>query len=154
MKVIGYHAPGAIDREDALLDLELPIPRPAGRDILVRVKAVSVNPVDLKVRASAQPAEGEAKILGFDASGIVEAIGSEVEHYRVGDEVFYAGDLTRPGSYSELQLVDERIVGLKPRSLDWGAAAALPLTSITAWELLFDRLKVARDPADRRAPCS
>jgi zinc-binding alcohol dehydrogenase family protein len=142
MKAIGYHQAGAIDRADALLDLDIPAPVPGARDLLVRVRAVSVNPVDMKVRAGTAPPEGGAKILGWDASGIVEAVGGEVSLFQVGDEVFYAGDITRPGTNAELHLVDERIVGHKPRTLDWAQAAALPLTAITAWELLFDRLRV------------
>lgn len=142
MKAVGYHQAGSIDREDALLDLEVPAPVPGGRDLLVRVKAVSVNPVDVKVRSSSARSDADPKILGFDAAGIVEAVGSDVSLFNVGDEVFYAGDITRQGTNSELHLVDERIVGHKPKSVDWAGAAALPLTSITAWELLFDRLAV------------
>ncbi len=142
MKAIGYHQPGAIDRADSLLDLDIPAPEPGPRDLLVRVKAVSVNPVDVKVRGSSGRPDGTPRILGFDAAGVVEAVGAEVTLFRPGDEVFYAGDLTRQGTNSELHTVDERIVGTKPRTLDWAQAAALPLTSITAWELLFDRLGV------------
>lgn len=142
MKAVGYYEPGAIERADSLLDLELPDPRPGARDLLVRVQAISVNPADTKFRASARPPAGQARILGWDAAGVVAAVGAEVTLFQVGDEVFYAGDATRPGSYSELQLVDERIVGHKPRSLGWAEAAAMPLTSITAWELLFERLRV------------
>jgi len=142
MKAIGYHQPGSIDREDALLDLDVPAPTPGPHDLLVRVKAVSVNPVDVKVRTGNPAPEGAPKILGWDASGIVEAVGDAVTLFRPGDEVFYAGDLTRPGANAELHTVDARIVGHKPRSLDWAEAAALPLTAITAWELLFDRLNV------------
>jgi zinc-binding alcohol dehydrogenase family protein len=142
MKAIAYREAGAATRPDAFVEVELPQPEPGPRDLLVRVKAVSVNPVDTKVRASARPKNGEARILGFDAAGVVEAVGSEVTLFRPADEVFYAGEITRPGSNAELQLVDERIVGHKPTSLDWGDAAALPLTAITAWELLFDRLKI------------
>lgn len=142
MKAIGYHVPGALDREDALLDLDVPAPEPGPRDLLVRVKAVSINPVDMKVRASSQPADGAPKILGWDAAGVVEAVGGEVSLFAVGDEVFYAGDLSRQGTNAELHAVDERLVGPKPKSLDWADAAALPLTSITAWELLFDRMNV------------
>jgi len=142
MRAIGFHVPGRIDRDDALLDLDLPAPVPGPRDLLVRVKALSVNPADTKVRASATPAAGQARIPGWDAAGVVEAVGPEVSLFEVGDEVFYAGDITRPGTYAELHLVDERIVGRKPVSLDWAAAAAMPLTSITAWEVLFDRLAV------------
>lgn len=142
MKAIGYFKPGAIDRSDALVDLDLPAPAPGPRDLLVRIKAVSVNPVDTKVRAGAQPPEGEARILGWDAAGVVEAVGADVTLFRAGDEVWYAGDLTRSGTNAELHVVDERIVAHKPKSLDWSAAAALPLTTLTAWELLFDRLRV------------
>ncbi|MET3713695.1 zinc-binding alcohol dehydrogenase family protein [Sphingomonas trueperi] len=142
MKAIGYHQPGSIDREDALLDLDVPAPTPGPHDLLVRVKAVSVNPVDVKVRSGSPAPEGGPKILGWDASGIVEGVGDAVTLFRPGDEVFYAGDITRPGVNAELHIVDARIVGHKPASLDWAEAAALPLTAITAWELLFDRLNV------------
>jgi zinc-binding alcohol dehydrogenase family protein len=142
MKAIGYYIPGAIDREDALLDLDIPAPTPRSRDLIVRVKAISVNPADTKFRASAKPPEGQPKILGWDATGVVEAVGSDVALFKVGDEVWYAGDMTRPGTNAELHAVDERIVGHKPKSLDWAPAAALPLTSLTAWELLFERLRV------------
>jgi zinc-binding alcohol dehydrogenase family protein len=142
MKAIGYHAAGSIDRDDALLDLELPTPKPGPRDLVVRVKAISVNPVDVKVRSSSARTDGDPKILGWDAAGVVEAIGDEASLFKVGDEVFYAGDLSRPGTNSELHAVDERIVGHKPSSLNWAEAAALPLTAITAWEILFDRLRV------------
>ncbi|MET0877791.1 MAG: zinc-binding alcohol dehydrogenase family protein [Tardiphaga sp.] len=141
MKTVGYYAPGAIDRQDSLVDIEQPAPTPGPRDLLVRVKAVSVNPIDTKVRASATPAQGEARVLGWDAAGVVEAVGAAVTLFRTGDEVFYAGTLKRPGSNAELHAVDERIVGHKPRSLAWDAAAALPLTAVTAWELLFDRMR-------------
>lgn len=140
MKAIGYFTPGAIDREDALVDLDLPAPVAGARDLVVRVKAVSVNPVDTKVRLSAQPAGGQPRILGWDVAGVVEAVGPEVSLFKVGDEVFYAGDVSRSGGNAELHAVDERIVAHKPKSLDWAQAAALPLTAITAWELLFDRL--------------
>ncbi|MGB6213032.1 zinc-binding alcohol dehydrogenase family protein [Pseudomonas mandelii] len=129
-----------IDNPDALIDISLPVPTPGPRDLLVEVRAVSVNPVDTKVRAGTFTKE--PKILGWDATGIVREIGSEVTLFKPGDEVFYAGSIARTGSYSEFHLVDERIVGHKPRSLSAADAAALPLTSITAWELLFDRLGV------------
>jgi zinc-binding alcohol dehydrogenase family protein len=129
-----------IDNPDALIDISLPVPTPGPRDLLVEVRAVSVNPVDTKVRAGTFTKE--PKILGWDATGIVREIGSEVTLFQPGDEVFYAGSIARTGSYSEFHLVDERIVGHKPRSLSAADAAALPLTSITAWELLFDRLGV------------
>ncbi len=129
-----------IDDPDALIDISLPVPTPGPRDLLVEVRAVSVNPVDTKVRAGTFTKE--PKILGWDATGIVREVGSEVTLFQPGDEVFYAGSIARTGSYSEFHLVDERIVGHKPRSLSAADAAALPLTSITAWELLFDRLGV------------
>ncbi|RKK02963.1 zinc-binding alcohol dehydrogenase family protein [Pseudoroseomonas wenyumeiae] len=142
MKAVGYYTSGSIDRADALLDLELPAPEPGPRDLIVRVKAISVNPADTKFRGGATPPEGAAKVLGWDAAGVVAAVGSEVTLFGVGDEVFYAGDMTRPGANAELHTVDERIVGHKPRSLGWAEAAAMPLTALTAWELLFDRLRV------------
>ncbi|WP_230291208.1 zinc-binding alcohol dehydrogenase family protein [Croceicoccus sp. Ery5] len=142
MKAVGYHTAGSIDRPDALLDLEIERPRPGPRDILVRVKAVSVNPVDVKVRASAARTDGDPKILGWDAAGIVEETGSEVTLFAPGDEVYYAGDITRQGTNAEFHAVDERIAAHKPRTLDWADAAALPLTAITAWEILFERLRV------------
>ncbi|GGF11416.1 NADPH:quinone reductase [Aliidongia dinghuensis] len=142
MKAIGYLAPLPIAAEEALVDLTLPTPVLRPRDLLVRVAAVSVNPVDVKVRANMAPAEGEAKVLGWDATGTVEAVGSAVTAFKPGDQVFYAGAIDRPGANSELHAVDERIVGRKPTSLSFTEAAALPLTAITAWELLFDRLGV------------
>ena len=141
MKAVGYTQPGTIDREDSLIDITLPDPVATGRDLLVGVKAVSVNPVDTKIRTSAAPAEGQtSKVLGWDASGIVKAVGPEVTLFKPGDRVWYAGSIARPGTNSELHLVDERIVGHAPKSLDFAQAAALPLTAITAWEMLFDRL--------------
>ena len=145
MKAIGYYNAGTIDREDALLDLELAAPAPGPRDLLVRVKAISVNPVDTKMRAGSKPKDGVAKILGWDAAGIVEAVGTDVSLFNVGDEVYYAGDVMRQGTNAELHAVDERIVGNKPRTLNWAQAAALPLTSLAAWELLFDRLRITPD---------
>lgn len=142
MKAVGYYTPGHIDRDDALLDLDIPAPTPSPRDLIVRVKAIAINPADTKFRAGTTPPVGTARILGWDAAGIVEAVGPEVTLFEVGDEVFYAGDMTRPGANAELHAVDERIVGHKPRSLGWAEAAAMPLTSLTAWELLFDRLRV------------
>jgi zinc-binding alcohol dehydrogenase family protein len=142
MKAIGYRIAQPIASEDALIALELPAPVPGPRDLRVAVKAVSVNPVDVKQRARAAPTPGETRILGFDAAGVVDAIGAEVTLFRPGDEVFYAGVINRPGTDAELHLVDERIVGRKPKTLSFAQAAALPLTAITAWELLFDRLAV------------
>jgi len=127
------------------VDLELPDPVPGARDIVVAVEAVSVNPVDCKVRMS-KPKEGQPRVLGFDAAGVVHAVGSGVTLFKPGDRVFYAGDVSRQGSNARLHAVDERIVGHMPASLDFAAAAALPLTSITAWEALFDRLKVNAPP--------
>lgn len=140
MKAVALTRYLPVTDSDCLLDVDLPAPQPAGRDLLVRVKAVSVNPVDTKVRAPKDKIEQTPKILGWDAAGIVEAVGNEVSLFQPGDEVYYAGDITRPGSNAELQLVDERIVGKKPKSLSFAEAAALPLTAITAWESLFDRL--------------
>jgi zinc-binding alcohol dehydrogenase family protein len=142
MKAVGYRQPHAIDHPDALTDIELPEPSPGGHDILVEVRAISVNPVDTKVRRSTAPPEGEVKVLGWDAAGVVRAIGDQVTLFQPGDRVMYAGSLLRPGTNSELHLVDERIVGHAPKTLDFEAAAALPLTTITAWEMLFDRLRI------------
>lgn len=144
MKAVAYKSPGPIERDDALQDITLDKPVPTGRDILVRVIAVSVNPVDTKVRKGRPPVGGDWGVLGYDASGVVDAVGPDVVHYKVGDPVFYAGAINRPGTNSEYHLVDERIVGRKPDSVSDSAAAALPLTSITAWEMLFDRLDVNR----------
>ncbi|WP_370600638.1 zinc-binding alcohol dehydrogenase family protein [Pseudomonas nitroreducens] len=149
MKAIGYTQSLPSSDPNALIDIQLPEPTPGPRDLLVEVRAISVNPVDTKVRLRAQPAEGQYKVLGWDASGVVRAVGSEVSLFKPGDKVWYAGDLTRPGSNAELQLVDERIVGHMPQSLDFAHAAALPLTTITAWELLFDRLQVAEGSASK-----
>jgi NADPH2:quinone reductase len=140
MKAVGYKESLPVDAAEALIDFEAPKPEPRGRDIRVAVKAISVNPVDYKVRKRAAPPAGETKILGYDAAGIVDAVGPDVSLFKVGDEVFYAGSIQRQGTNSEFHLVDERIVGNKPRTLSFAEAAALPLTSITAWELLFDRL--------------
>ena len=145
MKAIAYQRSLPIDDPQSLIDLTLPDPVAQGHDLLVEVHAVSVNPVDTKVRKSAQPEQGQWKVLGWDAAGVVRAVGPEVTLFQPGDRVWYAGSITRAGSNSELQLVDERIVGRMPASLDFGAAAALPLTSLTAWELLFDRLQVPTD---------
>ena len=142
MKAVGYHACLPINAYNALEDLVLPTPVPGARDLLVRVHAVSVNPVDVKIRAGRAPAAGEAAVIGWDAVGVVESVGAAVTGFEVGERVYYAGALDRPGSNSELHLVDERIVARAPASLDDAAAAALPLTAITAWELLFDRLRI------------
>src|SRR6187401_465832 len=140
MKAVGYRKSLPIEDADSLIDFETAKPEPKGRDIRVTVKAISANPVDYKVRKRAAPPEGEVKILGFDAAGVVDAVGPEVTLFKPGDEVFYAGSILRQGTNSEFHLVDERIVGRNPKSLSFAQSAALPLTSITAWELLFDRL--------------
>lgn len=142
MKAVAYRQSLPIDHPEALIDVTLPEPVASGHDLLVRVHAVSVNPVDTKVRRRSAPPEGEVKVLGWDATGVVQAVGEAVTRFKPGDRVWYAGDITRPGSNAELQCVDERIVGRMPASLDFAPAAALPLTAITAWELLFDRLGV------------
>lgn len=129
-----------LDHPDCFELVTLPDPVPGPRDLLVRVKAIAVNPVDYKQRQARKEEDSTPRILGWDAAGVVEATGSEVTLFRPGDEVYYAGDVTRPGSNAELQLVDERIVARKPESLGFAEAAALPLTAITAWECLFDRL--------------
>ncbi len=154
MKAVSYKQPGDIARADSLVDLTLPKPVAPGRDLLVEVMAVSVNPADTKVRADvvSNPNDGdEFKILGYDASGIVRAVGEEVTLFNVGDKVYYAGSIARPGTNSEFHLVDERIVGHMPTSLDFAQAAALPLTAITAWEMLFDRFGIApgKQPTDK-----
>ncbi|WP_341521498.1 zinc-binding alcohol dehydrogenase family protein [Pseudomonas sp. G.S.17] len=143
MKAIAYYHALPITDEQALQDIDLPEPAAGPRDLLVEVKAISVNPVDTKVRQNVQPEGGEAKVLGWDVAGVVKAVGSEVTLFQPGDKVFYAGSLTRPGANSELHVVDERIVGHMPKTLSFAHAAALPLTAITAWELLFERLQVA-----------
>src|SRR5438477_214499 len=140
MKAVGYKKSLPIEAADSLIDFETAKPEPKGRDIRVAVKAISANPVDYKVRKRAAPPEGETKILGYDAAGIVDAVGPDVALFKSGDEVFYAGSIQRQGTNSEFHLVDERIVGAKPKTLSFAQSAALPLTSITAWELLFERL--------------
>ncbi|MCB1890565.1 MAG: zinc-binding alcohol dehydrogenase family protein [Rhodocyclaceae bacterium] len=142
MKAVGYQQSLPIDHPEALLDVTLPAPEAHGRDLLVEVRAVSVNPVDTKVRMRSQPAAGEWQVLGWDVAGVVRAVGDQVTAFRPGDRVWYAGAVDRPGANAELHCVDERIVGRMPETLDFAAAAALPLTAITAWELLFDRLGV------------
>ncbi|CAN7221452.1 zinc-binding alcohol dehydrogenase family protein [Variovorax paradoxus] len=145
MKAIGYYQPLPIDNPESLQDIELPAPVAGPRDLLVRVKAISVNPVDTKVRRNMAPEAGQPKVLGWDAAGTVEAVGAGVKNFKVGDRVYYAGSIVRPGANAELHAVDERIAALAPTSLDDAQAAALPLTTITAYELLFDRLKVPKN---------
>jgi zinc-binding alcohol dehydrogenase family protein len=141
VKAVGYRRNGSAE---VLVDLDVAAPSVRARDLLVSVRAVSVNPVDYKVRAFEAPPAGEVKILGWDAAGVVVDVGPDVTLFRPGDEVFYAGAIDRPGANSELHVVDERMVGRKPRSLSFEEAAALPLTSITAWEILFDRMRIDR----------
>jgi NADPH2:quinone reductase len=152
MRAVGYQTPQPIAALNSLVDIELPRPVPQGRDLLVEIRAVSVNPVDTKVRASTAAADNDWKILGWDAAGIVVDAGPDASLFKPGDEIFYAGALNRPGSNAEFHLVDERIVGPKPKTLGWAEAAALPLTAITAWETLFDRLDVEGRTVPGAAP--
>ena len=142
MKAIGLTRYLPIDDPNSLMDVELEKQEPQGRDLLVAIKAIAVNPVDTKVRAPKDAVESSPKVLGWDAAGVVEAVGPDVTLFKPGDEVYYAGDITRPGTNSEFQLVDERIVGAKPKSLDFAQSAAFPLTAITAYEAFFDRLGI------------
>ncbi|KWH16095.1 NADPH:quinone reductase [Burkholderia territorii] len=148
MKAVGLTRYLPVDDPQALVDVELPQPVPGPRDLLVKVEAISVNPVDTKVRAPKPQVEETPRVLGWDAAGTVVAVGAEVTMFRPGDEVFYAGSITRAGANSEFHTVDERIAAIKPRSLDFAASAALPLTALTAWEALFDRLRVSPQGAD------
>ncbi|WP_375699996.1 zinc-binding alcohol dehydrogenase family protein [Pseudophaeobacter sp. TrK17] len=148
MKAVGFTHYLPVEDTNAFLDLEVDKPAPKGHDILVAVKAVAINPVDTKVRAPKDKVEDQARIIGYDASGVVEAIGSKVTLFKPGDVVYYAGDITRSGTNAEFHLVDERIVGRRPASLSHAEAAALPLTTITAYEAFFDRLGIDRDGAD------
>ena len=147
MKAISYIDGMDHGFQNPLVDIEKAMPSLKDRDLLVRIKAISVNPVDTKVRRNSVVA-GNMRILGWDAVGEVIEVGSGVQHFKVGDQVWYAGDLTRDGSNAEYQAVDERIVSLKPQSLSDAEAAALPLTAITAWEMLFDRFNVDLDQSD------
>jgi zinc-binding alcohol dehydrogenase family protein len=147
MKAIAYRKSLPISDAQSLIDIELPDPTPGERDLLVQVHAISVNPVDTKVRTNMAPAEGEAKVLGWDVAGVVRSTGSGVSLFKPGDRVWYAGSLIRPGANSELHVVDERIVGHMPKKADFASAAAMPLTALTAWEMLFDRLEIPEGPA-------
>jgi zinc-binding alcohol dehydrogenase family protein len=144
MKAVGYKQSLPINHPESLLDVQLPDPTPTGHDLLVEARAVSINPVDTKIRSNVSPENGEIKVLGWDAAGIVRAAGEKVTLFKPGDRIMYAGSLLRPGTNSELHLVDERIVGRAPNGFDFEEAAALPLTAITAWEMLFDRLQIPR----------
>ena len=145
MKAVGYEEAGSIDRADALVDVDIDKPKASGHDILVEIKAISVNPVDYKIRQNRDPENSEYAIIGWDAAGVVQEVGEQVTLFKPGDKVFYAGDLTRSGTNAEFQLVDERIVGKMPDSLSFAEAAALPLTTLTAYEMLFDRLRVEKE---------
>jgi len=148
MKAVAYRRSLPIEDAESLQDVELPEPVAQGRDLLVKVEAVSVNPVDTKIRKRVDP-QGADKVLGWDAAGTVVAVGADVTLFKPGDTVFYAGAIDRSGSNAALQLVDERIVGRRPSTLDFAQAAAMPLTTLTAWELLFDRLGVPRGSTAR-----
>ncbi|KZB56851.1 zinc-binding alcohol dehydrogenase family protein [Thalassospira xiamenensis] len=150
MKAIGLYKAAPVDTDGLFSEIDMEVPKAEGRDILVRVKGVAVNPVDFKVRRG-KADDGNFKILGWDAAGVVEAVGADVTLFRPGDEVWYAGDVTRSGSNTQFQLVDERIVAPKPKSLGFADAAALPLTAITAWEALFDRMMIDRNAKDANA---
>ncbi len=141
MQAIGYNG-------TTFTTFEKDLGTPQGQDLLIDVKAISINPIDSKAKQGVESG-GELKILGYDCSGVVKAVGDSVSLFKVGDEVYYSGDLTRDGSNAEQQLVDERIVAIKPKFLDFSQAAALPLTSITAWESLFDRLKITQQDANK-----
>ncbi|WP_454189836.1 zinc-binding alcohol dehydrogenase family protein [Paenibacillus sp. Marseille-Q7038] len=151
MKAVGLYAYLPIDHLDSLLDVEVPKPKATGRDILVKVKAIAVNPVDAIVRSPKPDVEEEPKILGWDVAGVVEEVGHDCTLFKPGDEVYYAGSITRQGGNSEYHLVDERIVGRKPVTLDYAQAAALPLTTITAYESLFDRLQISHDMNENKS---
>ena len=144
MKAVGLYRYLPIDHPESLLDLDVATPPAAGRDLLVEVRAVSVNPVDAKRRAPKDLVEKTPKILGFDAAGVVKSAGSDCRLFKPGDAVYYAGSVIRPGSNSEFQLVDERIVGRKPANLSFAEAAAMPLTTLTAWELMFERMGISK----------
>jgi zinc-binding alcohol dehydrogenase family protein len=145
VKAVAFKRSLPITESDALVDINLPDPIAQGHDLLVEIKAISVNPVDVKKRIGAKSETNEWNVLGWDASGVVRAIGPDVSMFKPGDKVWYAGSITRPGSNSELQLVDENIVGMMPNSLSFAEAAALPLSSLTAWEMLFDRFNISQD---------
>ncbi|MEV4754439.1 zinc-binding alcohol dehydrogenase family protein [Micromonospora sp. NPDC049559] len=144
MPAVGYRRKLPISDPESLVDAEIPVPVPGPHDLLVRVEAVSVNPVDTKVRVNVDPGDG-LKVLGYDAAGVVVAVGAEVTRFAIGDEVYYAGSIGRPGTNARFHAVDEHVVGHKPESLTFAEAAALPLTTITAWEALFDSFALTRE---------
>ncbi|MDZ8183746.1 MAG: alcohol dehydrogenase catalytic domain-containing protein [Nostoc sp. ChiSLP02] len=143
MKAIAVDPTRSTQTPECFTEIDIEPPTLGARDLLVRVRAVSVNPADYKVRSSIKAEQSAPQILGWDAAGVVEQVGEKVTLFQPGDEVYYAGSITRPGSNSELHAVDERIVGRKPKSLAFEQAAALPLTTITAWEALFDRMAIS-----------
>lgn len=147
MKAIGFKTSLNIANENSFVEFELPIPQPSGHDLLINIKAIAVNPVDYKIRLNSAKdmVLEDPKVIGWDAVGVIEEVGDLVTLFKVGDEVFYAGDITRSGCNAEFQLVDERIVGKKPKDFSYEATAAMPLTSLTAWEILFDRMRISRD---------
>jgi zinc-binding alcohol dehydrogenase family protein len=147
MKAVGLTRYLPIEDSESLLNLELPIPKVLGHDLLIRIRAIAVNPVDTKVRKPKDKVETVPKVLGWDASGEVVEAGPDCSLFKVGDRVYYAGDITRQGCNAEYQLMDERIVGHMPQSLTFEQAAALPLTALTAWESLFERLGISQDSA-------
>jgi zinc-binding alcohol dehydrogenase family protein len=149
VRAVGLYKHLPIDDPESLVDIDVPKPAPSGRELLVEVKAISVNPVDYKVRLRTVPDEQLPRILGWDVAGVVSEVGPDAKLFKRGDEVYYAGSIQKPGANSEYHVIDERIVGHKPRKLGFAAAAALPLTTLTAWEGLFDRLGISRSGADR-----
>ena len=147
MKAVGHYQYLPIEHPESLLDVQVDAPQPEGRDLLVEVQAVSVNPVDTKRRAAGSRPDTELKILGWDAAGVVQSAGAQAELFKPGDKVYYAGSNQRPGTNCQLHLVDERIVGPKPANLSFAEAAAMPLTTITAWEALFERMAISKSGA-------
>lgn len=150
MKAIGYQKAGPITEANSLVDIDVPVPELRPHDVLVQVKGISINPVDSKIRTNVSPESGY-KVIGYDACGTITAVGADVTGFQVGDDVFYAGDLTRPGTNSEFHAVDARIIGKKPQSLDFDEAAGIPLTAITAWELLFDSMRLVENGEDGKS---
>ena len=151
MKAVGYIDSLPITNPNALFDTDIDQPVAEGYDLLVKVNAIAVNPVDYKIRQRVSSTKGKPKVIGWDAVGEVVAVGEKVTHFKTGDTVYYAGDLNRQGSNAEYQRVDERIVGNQPKSLSNAEAAALPLTTITAWELLFEHLAIAYQAPGEKA---
>lgn len=148
MKAVGFYKYLPIEYEDSFIDVTVEKPKAQGTDIVVRVEAISINPIDTKIRVSKTIEEESPRIIGWDVAGIVESVGPDVTMFHVGDEVYYAGDVTRAGCYSEYHLVDEKIVALKPKTLSFEEAAALPLTSLAAYEAMFERLNISKHQKD------